>query len=276
MTGATRHYRLTTGGLPAEAVVALLAELDFDAFEEGEHHVDAYLPEARHGGAFAKTVEALAAAYGLTATTAVLPEENWNARWEAGFAPAEVGDFLRVRAPFHAPAPGFAIELEVVPEMSFGTGHHETTHLMAELLRERPPAGASVFDFGTGTGILALVAARLGARRIVATDHDARCVRSARANAERNGVTLDYIGHGDVDVMPDETFGLILANIQRGVLVRAMPALAKRLGRGGELWLSGVLAGDLAPVDEAAAARGLTRVERRRRGRWLACRYRAA
>ena len=273
MSGETRRYRFEVGALGAEVIVALLSTLDFDAYAEGEGHVDAYLLDAQHSAAFAKTVETLAAAYQLAYASEVLPDENWNRRWEEGFAPAEVDDFLRIRAPFHAPAEGFAIELEIVPEMSFGTGHHETTHLMAQLLRDYPPTGDSIFDFGTGTGVLAFVAARLGASRVVASDHDRRCVESTRANAARNAIELANVLLGDETALPDERFDLVLANIQRGVLVRAMPALAKRLRGGGELWLSGILADDLAPVDEAAQASGLAHVETRQRGRWLACRY---
>ena len=274
MSGDTRRYRLSfDDAVSAETVVALLAELDFDAFTEHDGHVEAYLPETRHDTAFAKTVEALAEAYGLGVSTELIPDQNWNRRWEESFAPAEVDDFLRVRAPFHDPDPSFRVELEIVPEMSFGTGHHETTHLMAQLLRDHPPRGKSVFDFGTGTGVLAMVASRLGASRVVATDYDPRCVESTRANARRNGIALADVSLGDESDMPDGPFDVILANIQRGVLVRAMPALAKRLHGGGEAWLSGILADDLSPVDEAARLAGLTPVEVRRRGQWLACRY---
>ena len=273
MSGETRVYTFALGEFPADAALALLAELDFDAFEERGGRLLAYVPERLHDRVFAQAVHDICTARGFTATSASLPDENWNQRWEDSFEPAEVDDFLRIRAPFHAPSDAFEIELEIVPEMSFGTGHHETTHMMAQLLRERPPFGKTVHDFGTGTGVLAMVAARQGARYVAATDYDPRCVASALANAARNGIRLDLVGHGDVDVMPPGPFDLTLANIQRGVLVRAMPALQSRCLPGGELWLSGVLADDLARVDEAAAAAGFRRLERRRRGPWLACRY---
>lgn len=273
MSGDTWEYVVATGEVDTEAAVALLSRLAFDAFAEGDGEVRAYVPEARHDGVFAKAVHDTCAAYGMTATARLIPDENWNQRWEENFAPVEIGGFLRIRAPFHPPREGFDIELEIVPEMSFGTGHHETTYMMAALLRERAPFGKTVFDFGTGTGVLAMVAKRLGAASVVATDYDARCVESARANAARNGIELEGVALGDETDMPPGPFDLTLANIQRGVLVRAMPALAIRCRAGGELWLSGVLHDDLAPVDEAAAESGLRRLERRRRGRWLACRY---
>lgn len=276
MSGDTRAYVFACGNVGTEAALALLAELDFDAFEEQGEQLRAYLPEARHDERFATAVRAIADRYELRYTSSNIADENWNLRWEESFAPAEVGDFLRVRAPFHPPSDRVAIELEIVPEMSFGTGHHETTHLMAELLRDRAPVGMSVFDFGTGTGVLAMVARRLGAASVVAADHDRRCVESTRANAARNAVHLDDVRLCDERDMPSGPFDLILANIQRGVLVRAMPTLASRCRMGGELWLSGILRDDLAPVDAAAEACGFRRLERRARGRWLACRYDAS
>ncbi len=276
MSGDTRVYDFTGGHLDAETLVALLAELPFDAFEEeGEAgRVRAYIREASVPVGLDAEVRAVAGRFGLGVRTEVLADRNWNQVWEDNFAPAEIGgDFLRVRAPFHRPDPTFGIELEIVPEMSFGTGHHETTHLMAELLRDETPFGKTVFDFGTGTGVLALVAKRLGAARVVATDYDPRCVASTLANATRNGVTLDLVALGDADALPDERFDLVLANIQRSVLIPGMPALAQRLAPGGQLWLSGLLEADFADVDAAAAHAGLGLRERRQRGKWLALRY---
>ena len=271
-------YRLRLPEAPAvdpEVLVALLAESPFDAFatDDDARSLSAYLPASSDSAALAAAVESVAARFGAVATRERIADQNWNLRWEESYPPAEVGDFLRIRAPFHAPDPRFADEIVLVPEMSFGTGHHETTFLMCALLHERPPSGKTVFDFGTGTGVLALYAARLGAARVVATDHDPRCVASTQANAARNGIALAAIELGDVDRMPDGPFGLILANIQRGVLVAAMPALAQRLAPGAELWLSGIFADDTDPLDAAADTAGLRRVDTRHRGRWLACRY---
>ena len=274
MSAATRRYALRGGPLQSETLVALLGEFDFDAFEEvAGGGVDAYLPEPRDTPAHRAAVEQLAERFGLTVTVDTLADENWNARWEESFAPVEIGRFLRIRAPFHEPDPRFAHELAIEPEMSFGTGHHETTHLMAEYLRDYPPAGKTCFDFGTGTGILALLAKRLGAARVVATDVDPRCVRSTRANAARNGIALDAVSEGSEADLPAGPFGLVLANINRSVLVASMGSLTKRLGAGGELWLSGVLHGDAALIDESARRAGLRHLETRRRGDWLARRY---
>lgn len=267
--------------LGSEALVALLAEFPFDAFEEADDSsaanegplVAAYAKTAKLNDEITTDLRDLARRFDLRVRLEQLPDVNYNARWEAGYQPVKIGDWLRVRAPFHDPGVGYAHELVIVPEMSFGTGHHATTTLMAELLRDCPLDGAAVFDFGTGTGVLALLARLLGARRVDATDIDPRCVRSARANAARNGLALDELREGTEASLPDGPYDLVLANINRGVLLAAMGELAARLAESGELWLSGILEGDLEVVDRAAFDGGLTRIELRRRAGWLALRY---
>ena len=273
---ATVQYRFSSARLDTDALAALLGELPFDAFETEDGKEDAlsaYLPLESDTHELHMSLVELADEFGLRYTREEIADENWNQLWEDSFAPAEIGDFLRIRAPFHSPDERFAEELEIVPEMSFGTGHHETTYLMASLLHEFSPFGKTVFDFGTGTGVLALYAALLGAGLVTATDNDPRCVTSTLANADRNDVDLHYVGLGDETSLPEGPFDLILANIQRGVLIAAMPALAERLARRGELWLSGILVDDLDAIDAAAASARLGRIDLRRRGSWLACRY---
>ena len=160
--------------------MALLAnELPFDAFVEDESGVTAYIDATADTPAVAAQLVEFASRYKLESVR----EQNRRAELEICvgrrvFAPAEIGDFLRIRAPFHAADERFAHELVIVPEMSFGTGHHETTFLMCQLLHEFAPFGKTVFDFGTGTGILAMYAAQLGAAYVIASDNDERCVSS--------------------------------------------------------------------------------------------------
>ena len=266
-------YRFASASLEPDTIIALVGELPFDAFEETDGRVAAYVSSALHDEGFRTSVETVANKHHIAYELELIPERNWNQVWEDSFAPVEIGDYLRIRAPFHAASDRFAIELEIVPEMSFGTGHHETTYLMAELLRDYGPSGKTVFDFGTGTGVLAMIAAKLGAREVTATDNDPRCVASTRANAARNGVVLTEVSVGDHECLPHGPFDLILANIQRSVLVPGLPSLAKRLTADGEAWLSGILELDFDAIEAAAERSGLRRLERRQRGRWLALRY---
>ncbi len=269
----TREYRLESRALDTATVVALLSELPFDAFAEEGEVTCAYLAEDAATAELDAEIEAVAARFDLRLTRVRIADRNWNQVWEENFAPAEIGSFLRIRAPFHASSEAFEHELEIVPEMSFGTGHHETTHMMVELLREGAPFGKTVLDFGTGTGILAMVARRLGASRVVATDYDPRCIASTLANAARNQIHLDLVALGDAHSLPDERFDRLLANVQRSVLIPAMPALAQRLTPDGQLWMSGILEADMVDLDRAAVAAGLRMLERRQRGKWLALRY---
>jgi ribosomal protein L11 methyltransferase len=253
--------------------VALISDWPFNGFELEDNLVKAYIAEESDSEVLAKAMQQMAERFDFQITVETLPDINWNARWEESYKAVEIDDFLRIRAPFHEAKPGYMHELVLVPEMSFGTGHHETTHLMATYLRDYPPFGKTCFDFGTGTGVLALLAKRLGAGRTVATDIDQRCVQSTLENALRNQIRLEEVRVGTEDELPEGPFDLILANINRSVLLKSIPSLATRLNPAGELWLSGILSGDLSLIDKAANSSGLTRVELRQRGDWLACRF---
>ena len=269
----TRRYRIATPELHAETVVAFLSELPFTSFEVlSDSALAAYVAVADDGADVRRAVEQLAERFGFTFAVADLPDVNYNAVWERDYPAVEIDDWLRIRAPFHEAGEGFAHELVVQPEMSFGTGHHATTYLLASWMRERSPFGKTCFDFGTGTGVLAILAARLGAARVVATDIDARCVESAAANAERNGVRLAEVRLGTQADLPAGPFDLVLANINRSVLVEALPALARRLTGRGELWLSGILTADVALLTRVAAEAGLACVRKETRDGWVAMR----
>lgn len=277
----TTRIDFAGGELQPEALIALLAEYPFDAFEEGagpqessaEPLVRAYAKTSRLDAGVRAGLARLCARLNLAMRVAELPDVNYNARWESDYPPVELAGWLRIRAPFHEPGAGFVHEVIIVPEMSFGTGHHATTSLMAEYLRDYPPAGKAVFDLGTGTGVLAILARLTGAATVDATDIDERCVDSTLANAARNGVDLDEVCVGTEESLPAGPYDLVLANINRAVLLAAMGEMAARLAPRGELWVSGVLEGDLEAIDGAAFDGGLTRMELRRRAGWLALRY---
>jgi len=270
---ATRCYHIQTGALQPETVIALLGDWPFSGFETEENLVKAYVPEPKDSDVLAQALRQLSERFGLSITVETLPDINWNARWEESYKPVEIDDFLRISAPFHPKSDGFTHEIVLIPEMSFGTGHHETTHLMSLYLRDYSPFGKTCFDFGTGTGVLAILAKMLGAGHTIATDIDERCITSTLENAARNGVQLEEVFQGTEDHLPNGPLDLILANINRSVLVKTIPSLAKRLTANGELWLSGILDSDLSLIDEVANSCALVRVEHRQRGKWLACRY---
>jgi ribosomal protein L11 methyltransferase len=184
---------------------------------------------------------------GYSYTTELIGERNWNAEWEKNFQPVVVHDFVAIRAHFHEPIPGVRHELVITPKMSFGTGHHATTWQMMQAMEHLEFAGKSVFDFGTGTGALAILAEKLGAQRVLAIDNDIWSLENAQENAERNACT--YVDVSLTTDIPSEQFDIILANINRNVLLQYVDLLQKATVPGGYLLVSGLLTEDREAIE---------------------------
>ena len=243
----------------AEILTAELADFPFESFETEGGLLKAYIPAVRLSGC--KTdVDALLARRGVEGRYAVIPTQNWNASWESDFPPVDVEGRLRIRAPFHDPAPAGEMEAVVLPRMSFGTGHHATTWLMSRAVLGLGVAGRTGLDMGSGTGVLAIVAAKCGAAHVDAVDLDDWADGNCRENVAMNGVA-DRVEPmlGDVGRIAGRRYDFILANIGRNIVVDMMPAFAAMLTAGGRCVMSGFLAGDAAAVEAAAAAAGLER-----------------
>ena len=242
----------------AEILTAELADFPFESFETEDGLLKAYIPAVRLSGC--KTdVDALLARRGVEGRYAVIPTQNWNASWESDFPPVDVEGRLRIRAPFHDPAPAGEMEAVVLPRMSFGTGHHATTWLMSRAVLGLGVAGRTGLDMGSGTGVLAIVAAKCGAAHVDAVDIDDWADENCRENVAANGVA-DRVEPmlGDVGRIAGRRYDFILANINRNVLVADMPAYAAALDAGGWLLMSGILEADVAPLSEAARAAGFS------------------
>jgi ribosomal protein L11 methyltransferase len=240
-----------------ELLIAELADLDFEAFEQEEDRLTAYVPAARWNDAAREHIEAWLAGHGLPAPLReeVIPAQNWNRQWEETIRPIVVGRFL-VR-PTWAEAPAGAedrILLEIDPKMSFGTGYHESTRLALHFLPAVVRPGDRVLDAGTGTGILAIAALKLGAATAIAFDIDEWAQENAVENFYLNGVA-DRVTfrEGSIDVVPETGFDVILANIHLSVLLEMLPAFAARLRPGGRLLLAGLLRQDRDRICTAAA-----------------------
>ncbi len=216
-------------------------------------------------------ISRLAASQNVGFEKTEIEAQNWNALWESNFSPVIVDDFVGIRASFHEPLPGVQHEIIITPKMSFGTGHHATTFLMIRQMHKIDFAERSVFDFGTGTGVLALLASKLGASRVVANDIDEWSIENARENFERNGKPGIILKKSDSAQM-DEQFDIILANINRNVLLENMPALSKQLRAGGSLLLSGILEEDLPAIIQSCSENGLAPVEQSERNKWMVVR----
>ena len=255
----------------SELLLAWLADFPFDAFQESEEGLLAYLA----AGADPKEVEArlaeLPEGIGIPYQIELLPDQNWNALWEANFSPVQVGEFCGIRATFHPPFQNVQHELVIQPKMAFGTGHHETTYMMVGLMEDLSFQGSEVFDFGCGTGILAILAAKLGATSVDAVDIEAAAVENTLENARVNQ-TGDQIAvfHGDLDAVPLRQYDFILANINRNVILATLPALYQRLRNGGTLLISGILDADRETVFEAAREAGFHINLFTGKGTWIA------
>lgn len=253
----------------AEILTAELADFPFESFETEDGLLKAYIPAVRLSGC--KTdVDALLARRGVEGRYAVIPTQNWNASWESDFPPVDVEGRLRIHAPFHDPAPAGEMEAVVLPRMSFGTGHHATTWLMSRAVLGLGVAGRTGLDMGSGTGVLAIVAAKCGAAHVDAVDIDDWADENCRENVAANGVA-DRVEPmlGDVGRIAGRRYDFILANINRNVLVADMPAYAAALVPGGDLVMSGFLEADTAAVTQAAAEQGMETVAAETREGWM-------
>jgi ribosomal protein L11 methyltransferase len=199
-----------------------------------------------------------------------LPEENWNIQWESNFSPISVGNFCHVRADFHPPLQGFKYELVITPKMAFGTGHHETTFMMMEAMKSIDFQNKQVLDFGCGTGILAILAAKLGAREVIALDIEEPAIENAKDNAVLNGVEAQIIPIlGVLQTLAMSEQDIILANINRNVILDELPSLKKRMRTSALLLLSGILWNDWEFIALRAQELDLQLIQVNQKGDWM-------
>lgn len=258
--------------LPPERQELLLAELSllpFNGFVESDDELLAYLAAEDDSPTLRAHLTHLARHHQAALSVMTIPYQNWNETWEAAFEPVRVGDFVGVRATFHPPFQGVVHDLLIEPRMAFGTGHHATTYLMLERMGEMNWHDRRVFDYGCGTGVLAILAAKLGAGPIVANDIEHEAYTNTLDNMAVNGVAGIEVREGGLDIVPEEGFSAILANINRNVILASLPALYDKLEAGGDCLVSGILADDETRVVAAAREAGFSLTLQRRRDNWL-------
>jgi ribosomal protein L11 methyltransferase len=255
----------TTDPSLQEILVALLPELGFEGFEQQDDALQGFLPELQFDGA---KLDALLGRYGLSYIPTLIRERNWNEVWEKNFQPVRVGNFCAIRAHFHAPVEGVAHELIITPKMSFGTGHHATTFMMLRAMQDIDFQGRSVLDFGTGTGVLAILAERLGADSVLAIDIDSWSIENARENITENNCMRITLLQTEKIPLPDR-YDIILANINKHVLLREMAFIGQQLGEGGVILMSGLLQDDFEDIENQVVINGLSLSERMTEGSWI-------
>jgi ribosomal protein L11 methyltransferase len=248
-----------------EMVIARLSEIGFDGFEERENELLCSTAQIKFNEATAKEI---LASYGLNYSTSVIKEQNWNHLWEHNFHPVVVDSFCSVRAHFHEPIANVQHEIIITPKMSFGTGHHATTYMMMQQMSKIDFTGKTVADFGTGTGVLSILAEKLGASSIVAIDEDDWSIDNAKENLVKNGcVKIDIV---KTDIFPAvHKFNIILANINKNVIVDNLGGLVFGLEIAGKILLSGLLKEDEQDVLMACTSHNLIRVNTVERDNWI-------
>jgi ribosomal protein L11 methyltransferase len=259
----------------SEMLVAELAELPFDSFEEEEGLLKAYIPADKLPDNKAKT-DKLLAERGITGQRYIeIETQNWNAVWEAQFDPVDVEGKLLIRAPFHAPCCDARPEIVIMPKMSFGTGHHATTYLMSAAMTDHDFSGKRVLDMGSGTGVLAILAAKMGAAAVDAVDIDEWAYRNSVENIEANGVQgVVHPIQGDASAIVGKSYDIVLANINRNILLADMPRYVAALGSKGELIMSGILERDIETISAKAVSLGMWPAGQRLREGWAVVAFR--
>lgn len=229
-----------------EQLIAFLSEAGYEGFEENDNVLYAFIEEKN----FDKVLlNELVYKYQLTYTELSIPEQNWNKVWESNFQPVIVDDFVAIRANFHDRIPGVKYEIVITPKMSFGTGHHATSYMMIQQMKDLDFTRKTVFDFGTGTGVLAILAEKLGASTVLAIDNDEWSIENAQENISCNKCSKVQVQLADT-IQKAIRYDIILANINRNVILGNVQSIASSLKENGQLLLSGLLEGDEMEIRE--------------------------
>ena len=265
------YYQLsfTTDSENTEPLIALLAELEFDAFQDTETGFDTWIPQSDFDTSTETKIDALQELFIFSFEKKIIKHQNWNAIWEADFHPIVVKDFCGIRATFHGPIENVRHEIIIDPKMAFGTGHHETTHMMIEMMENVDFKHKKVFDFGCGTGILAILAERLKASAIDAIDIEIASYDNSLENARINKTENIAVYHGTLPKLADKTYDIILANINRHVILDSFETLNKMLSAKGILLISGILTTDQKLVEKEASKAGFKTVTTLEKNNWI-------
>lgn len=245
-----------------EELIAFFDEYHATGFEQTDEKLIAYFNEEHYAK---DEIESILKGYSFVLNE--VEEKNWNEEWERNFQPVIVDDFVAVRAHFHEPVATVKHEIVITPKMSFGTGHHATTYMMMQQMKDISLQNKNVFDFGTGTGILAILAEKLGASTITAIDVDEWSIENAKENFDRNNCSKIDVSFSST--IPDQQFDIILANINRNVILDYISTLAQSLSKNASVLISGLLVADGEVIKEAAEKNGLLFVNGTERQGWI-------
>ena len=266
---------VTTEDYHQDLLINALAEFGFDTFEEMEMGFKAFIPEGDFNRkALDEVLEPYHELFTFSYEVTLIPQKNWNEVWESNFEPIQVKNKIYVRATFHEPRPGFEYEIVIDPKMAFGTGHHQTTAMVMEWMLEADFVGKNVLDMGCGTGILAILASKMGAKQVTAIDYDIVCYDSTIENSELNHIKNIIPLCGSKEAIPNEKYDIVLANINRNILIEQMGRYAEVLKSGGEIYFSGFYeTPDLEIISAEAAKYSLKYLAHKKDKEWVAAKF---
>lgn len=270
----TKYLQFLFENIPEEKkelIIALLSEEGFDGFEETDSSVKTFIEESKFN---TDKFDELIQLIGAVPVRSVVEDENWNAKWESDFEPVKVlkenGEpFAFVRAGFHEADHSFPYDIEVTPKMSFGTGHHATTYMMVSQMAEIDFTGKTVIDFGTGTGVLAILAEKLGAASILAIDCDDWSIENAKENTEKNHCSRIKLMKAET-IPAGNTADIILANINLNIILENFQQIMSAAKPGTIILFSGIMEHDGPQIEKAIRDRGLQLKNITKRNNWLA------
>lgn len=256
-----------------DMLVALLSDLGFDSFYDDDEGFKAYTPVEDNNDAVTALLD-MDCFEGVTLNKVeLMPDKNWNEIWEASYQAVVVNERCRVRAPFHPADESFEFDLVIEPKMSFGTANHETTAQMIQLMLDTPFENYDVLDMGSGTAVLAILAVKLEAKSVLAVDNDEWAYNNAFTNIELNGVDSIEVLLGDASSLGGRSFDIVLANINRNILLRDMNIYVDTINPGGKLFMSGFYLEDLPLIRDEAERLGLVYHRHLDKNNWVAVEF---
>ena len=263
-------FKVTPPEPGSEILASALSEENFESFVHNDEGFEAFIQLPLYNEIVLKDLREQFSGLDFTYATHTIKQENWNETWEKSFDPVIIENYCTIRAPFHAaPAPP-VLDIIIEPKMSFGTGHHQTTWLMTKSLFENDLKNKSVLDVGCGTGILSIVAKKLGAKTVVGFDIDEWSIENSRENRKVNGYSrldIDFF-QGTIQKVVNQSFDLILANINKNILLKEMGSYVGVLNTGGQIFFSGFFDLDAPDLIEAAKNLGLKFIKQETKNEW--------
>lgn len=268
-------YNFTVNPLQpgVDILIAELGEAGFESFVETEEGLSAYILKTDWNVHILDDIQILNSdEFEITFSFEEIEQTNWNEEWEKNFNPIIVDDVCSVRAPFHE-KPNTVYDIVIEPKMSFGTGHHETTYMMIQHILKNEFTNTSVLDMGCGTGILAILTEMKGAKHIDAIDYDNWCYLNSLENVERNGCKHITVLEGDANLLKNRAYDIIIANINRNILLNDINVYASCLNKNGSLFLSGFYKDDIQSIEEECRKYQLKRNEILEENNWVAIKF---